>query len=251
MGNCASPAPKALKVAKSMYDHVAVKGIAVMRSNRSLSLLFAAVLTLSACSSKKAPSEMHAGFLQDYSLLSQRQAPSGQTVLSWVSPGVSRGQYTQVYFAPSVFYPRFEPTERIPGTTLTNVLGYYDASLKHELGKVLTVVDKPGPHTLVVRPAITRVAASTQGLRFYEWLPITLVAAGVSTATGIRDQDSEISTELSFEDGATGAVVAEVMRMGTGVPLENDRQVMTADNVKAVLDGWACDLREAYAAVYR
>jgi hypothetical protein len=131
------------------------------------------------------------------------------------------------------------------------VTRYYDAALKHELAKVVPLVSKPGPNTLIVKPAITQVAASTQSLRFYEWLPVTLVAAGVSTATGIRDQDSQIATEVSFEDGATGAVVAEVVRKGTGVPLDNDKQVMTADNVKAVLDNWASDLRQAYVATHK
>ena len=56
------------------------------------------------------------------------------------------------------------------------------------VGKSRPLASKPGPDTLVVRPAITRIATSTQGLRFYEWLPVTLVAAGVSAATGIRDQ---------------------------------------------------------------
>ncbi|KPH01572.1 hypothetical protein AEQ67_04755 [Pseudomonas sp. RIT-PI-q] len=217
-----------------------------MRSFRSLSLLFAATLSLSACSSKKVEPEMYTGFLHDYSLLKERQAPSGQTVLSWVSPALNSGRYTQIYVQPSQFYPRAEPTERIPQSTLSNVTAYYDAALRHELAKVVPVVSRPGPNTLIVKPAITRVATRTQGLRFYEWLPVTLVAAGVSTATGIRDQDSEIATEVSFQDGATGAVVAEVVRKGTGVPLDNDKQVMTADNVKAVLDGWASDLRESY-----
>jgi len=116
---------------------------------------------------------------------------------------------------------------------------------------VLPLASKPGPNTLIVKPAITQVAASTQGLRFYEWLPVTLVAAGVSTATGIRDRDSEIATEVSFEDGSTGEVVAEVVRKGKGVPLENDKQVMTPDNVKAVLDGWATDLSQTYVPVQR
>ena len=85
----------------------------------------------------------------------------------------------------------------------------------------------------------------------YEWLPITLVAAGVSAATGIRDRDSEIATELSLEDGSTGDVVAAMVRKGTGAPLANDKQVMTADNVKDVLDGWARDLGTSYSAVAR
>ncbi|WP_166363149.1 DUF3313 domain-containing protein [Pseudomonas akapageensis] len=220
-----------------------------MRSNLSLSLLLAATLTLSACSNKKVAPEAYSGFLRDYNALTERQSPSGQTVLSWVRPGIRVDLYTQVYIEPSQFYPQPQPTERIPQTTLSDVTWYYDAALKHELGKVMTVVTAPGPNTLIVRPAITRVAASTQSLRAYEWLPITLVAAGVSTATGIRDQDSEIATEVAFLDGGTRTVVAEVVRKGTGVPLENDTEVMTAANVKAVLDGWATDLRNSYVAI--
>lgn len=219
-----------------------------MRSHCLMSVLCTASLSLSACSSQKVE---HTGFLHDYSVLKPHTSPSGQDVLGWVSPALARGRYTQAYLAPSQFYPSVEPTDRIPLSTLSGVTDYYDAALRHELGKVLQLVSTPGPNTLVVRPAITRVSASTQGLRFYEWLPVTLVAAGVSTAIGIRDQNSEIATELSFEDGSTGEVVAEVVRKGTGVPLENDKQVLTADDVKVVLDGWASDLGKSYVAIRR
>lgn len=219
-----------------------------MRSHCLMSVLCTASLSLSACSSQKVE---HTGFLHDYSVLKPHTSPSGQDVLGWVSPALARGRYTQAYLAPSQFYPSVEPTDRIPLSTLSGVTDYYDAALRHELGKVLQLVSTPGPNTLVVRPAITRVSASTQGLRFYEWLPVTLVAAGVSTAIGIRDQNSEIATELSFEDGSTGEVVAEVVRKGTGVPLENDKQVLTADDVKVVLDGWASDLGKSYAVIRR
>jgi hypothetical protein len=213
-----------------------------------MTVLCSASLSLSACSNQKVE---HTGFLHDYSVLSERQSPSGQPLLAWVSPALARARYTQVYLAPSQFYPSAEPTERIPLSTLAGVTDYYDAALRLELGKVLHLVNQPGPDTLVVRPAITQVATNTQGLRFYEWLPVTLVAAGVSTAAGIRDQDSEVATEVSFEDGSTGEVIAEVVRKGTGVALENDQQVLTADDVKVVLDGWASDLRQSYVGLRR
>lgn len=220
-----------------------------MTTKRSLSLLIAATLSLAACSSKTVEPEMYTGFLHDYSVLKEHQTESGQTVLSWVSPALKRGRYKQVYVAPSQFYPHVEPTGRIPQNTLSLVTGYYDSALRFELGKVVHLAAKPGPDTLTVRPAITRIATSTQGLHFYEWMPITLVVAGVSTAAGWRDQDSQITTEVSFEDGSTGEVVAAVVRKGTSVPLDNDKQVMTASNVKAVLDGWAADLTKTYAAL--
>jgi hypothetical protein len=220
-----------------------------MRKHFSLPLLAAVTIALSACSNKKVAPEAYTGFLKDYSVLTERQSPSGQTVLSWVSPTLKVERYTQIYIEPSQFYPKALPTERIPQTTLSDTTWYYDAALKHELGKILPVVTTPGPNTLIVRPAITGVTASTQSLRYYEWLPVTLVAAGVSTATGIRDQDSEIATEVVFLDGGTRAVVAQVVRKGTGVPLDNDQQIITAANVKAVLDGWASDLRNSYLAM--
>ena len=220
-----------------------------MTRKRSLPLLIAATLSLSACSSNTVEPERYTGFLHDYSLLKEQQSPSGETILSWVSPALKRGRYKQVYLAPSQFYPAVEPSARIPQSTLSHVTGYYDLVLRSELGKVVSLAAKPGPDILTVRPAITRIATSTQGLRLYEWLPITLVAAGVSTATGIRDQDSEIATELSLEDGSTGDVVAAMVRKGTGIPLDNDKQVMAADNVKEVLDGWARDLGTSYRAI--
>ena len=221
-----------------------------MTCKRSLPLLMAATLSLAACSSNRIEPE-DAGFLHDYSLLKEHQSASGQTVLSWVSPALKRGRYKQVYLAPSQFFPAVEPSAQIPQSTLFHVTGYYDLVLRSELGKHMYLAAKPGPDTLTVRPAITRITTSTQGLRLYEWLPITLVAAGVSTAAGIRDQDSEIATELSLEDGSTGDVVAAIVRKGTGTPLDNDRQVVTVDNVKAVLDGWARDLGQTYSVVAR
>ena len=75
---------------------------------------------------------------------------------------------------------------------------------------------------------------------------MTLLAAGVSTAVGKRDQDSEISTEIAVIDAADQQVVAQVVRKGTGLALENDSQVMTLDDFKLVLDVWALDMRREY-----
>ncbi|MNQ97814.1 hypothetical protein D3C85_1134790 [compost metagenome] len=77
-------------------------------------------------------------------------------------------------------------------------------------------------------------------------IPIALIVAGVSTATGIRDQETTIATEAVFIDGKTNQVVAKVVRKGTGVPLENKKQKMSVDDTKALLDSWAVDFNQAY-----
>ncbi|MNE83880.1 hypothetical protein D3C80_1807360 [compost metagenome] len=73
-------------------------------------------------------------------------------------------------------------------------------------------------------------------------IPIALVTAGVSVATGIRDQDTSIATEAVFLDGGSDKVLAEVVRKGAGAELENSSQVMQTSDARAVLDGWAKDM---------
>lgn len=217
-----------------------------MPRNRSLPLLMALAMSLTACANKTVAPEEYSGFLQDYSKLTEKRVASGQSVLSWVDPKLDIKHYTRVYIEPSQLHTQQQPTERRSKAMLADIRHYYDAALKHELGKVMTVVTTPGPNTLIVKPAIISVSASTQSLRFYEWLPVTLLAAGVSTATGIRDQDTVITTEVAVLDATNQVVVAQVIRKGTGLTLPNDKQAMTLDDFKPVLDGWACDMRLAY-----
>ena len=75
---------------------------------------------------------------------------------------------------------------------------------------------------------------------------LALVVAAASTASGHRDQETTLGTEAQFLDGASGKVIAQVVRKGTGKPLANEAQVMKADDVKSVIDGWASDLHQSY-----
>ncbi len=98
----------------------------------------------------------------------------------------------------------------------------------------------------MLKPAITAVSSHTQGLRPYEVIPIALIAAGMSTAVGIRDQDTQIATEAMLLDGGDNKVLAKMVRQGTGKALDDSDQPITGDDVKAVLDGWAADMRMSY-----
>lgn len=198
------------------------------------------------CSSNKVAPEDYSGFLGDYSHLTEQQNASGAKVMAWVDPQLNLTRYNSVYVEPTQYFPKPNPTEKLSQQTLDQISSYYTQSLKRELGQVLRVVDQPSADTLVVRAAITGVSSHTQSLHAYEVIPIALIAAGVSTAAGIRDQDTVIATEADFLDGRTSKVVAQVVRKGTGQPLENSSQAMTAKDVKGVLDGWAKDMRLSY-----
>jgi len=208
--------------------------------------LCAASIVLGGCSSKLTQPEEYSGYLGDYSHLTQTTSPSGASVMRWVEPNLDVSQYDSFYIEPSQFYPVPSPGEIIPHSTLQGISDDYDRALKHELGKSLPVVTTPGSRSIIVRPAITAVSTKVEGLHFYEVIPVALVAAAVSAATGIRDRETSIATEAVFLDAADYRVLAQLVRKGSGQTLENDSQVMRASDVKKVLDGWAVDINQSY-----
>lgn len=211
-----------------------------------MSTLCMASIGMVGCSSKVVDPDEYSGFLKDYSQLRETKSPSGATVMRWIDPKIDIDKFTSVYVEPSQLYPKPQPTAKIPQATLNGITSYYDQALKREISKSLPLAAGPGPGVIVVRPAITAVSSKTEGLKPYEVIPIALVAAAVSTASGIRDQETDLATEAVFLDGGSNKVVAQVVRKGTGKPLENEAQVMKADDVKAVIDGWASDMHQSY-----
>lgn len=217
-----------------------------MKLALTLSALCLTTLGITGCSSNLAQPDEYSGFLKDYSLLKEAKSPSGVEVMRWVDPKLNIKQFTSVYIEPTQFYPQPQPTAKIPQSTLSGITRYYDQALQRELSKSLPLAQGPGPGVIVVRAAITAVSSKTEGLKPYEVVPIALVAAAVSTASGIRDQETTLATEAVFLNGSSNAVLAQVVRKGTGKPLENDSQVLQANDVKGVIDGWASDLHQSY-----
>jgi hypothetical protein len=211
-----------------------------------ISTLCVASIAMAGCASKVTQPDEYSGFLSDYSQLKEAKSPSGAEVMRWVDPKLDLSRYTAVYIEPTQFYPKPQATAKIPDSTLHGINTYFNQALKRELGKSLPLANGPGPGVMVVRAAITAVSSKTEGLKPYEFVPVALVAAAVSTGTGIRDQETTLGTEAQFLDGVSGKVLAQVVRKGTGKPLSNDSQVMKADDVKGVIDGWASDLHQSY-----
>lgn len=217
-----------------------------MQMSSSKAFCSAVVIALAGCASSQVDPSHYSGFLKDYSRLQASESASGTPVMRWIDPTLKAGEFTQVYIEPSQFYPKPQPTSVINAQTLQSITRYYDGALKRELEKDFVIAQSPGPATMIVRPAITAVSTSTEGLKPYEVIPIALVAAAVNTAAGGRDQSVEIATEAAFLDAASNQVVAQVVRKGSGKPLENEKTQLTLDDVKPVLDGWAKDLRLSF-----
>ncbi|WLH87610.1 DUF3313 domain-containing protein [Pseudomonas sp. FP2338] len=216
-----------------------------MKSRLITSTLCVAIAMVG-CASKVTQPDEYSGFLSDYSQLREAKSPSGTEVMRWVDPDLNLNNYTAVFIEPTQFYPKPQATAKIPDSTLNGINTYYNQALKRELAKSLPLANAPGPGVIVVRAAITAVSSKTESLKPYEYVPVALLAAAVSTGTGIRDQETTLGTEAQFLDGGSAKVIAQVVRKGTGKPLSNDSQVMKADDVKSVIDGWASDLHQSF-----
>ena len=221
-----------------------------MKPRLMFSTLCLASIAMAGCASNVTQPQEYSGFLSDYSQLKQAQSPSGAEVMRWVDPKLDLSRYHAVYVEPTQFYPKPQATAKIPQSTLNGINAYYNGALKRELVKSLPLANAPGPGVIVVRAAITAVSSKTEALKPYEYVPVALVLAAVSTGTGIRDQETTLGTEAQFLDGANGKVLAQVVRKGTGKPLSNDAQVMQAGDVKSVIDGWAADLHQSYVKLH-
>ena len=202
-----------------------------------LGSLLAAAMVVGGCTTKTASQSQYSGFLSSYEDLSTTTTAGGSKVLRWVDPAFDVANYEKIIFQPVRFYPEPQPTDRLSQQTLQDLLAYTNDRLSSAMFSRLQPVGfGAGPGTLAFRGAITGVSASTEGLKPYEVIPVALVLAGAMTAAGERDQNSELYLEGELIDTSTGKAVLRVVRKGFGKTLSNDKQTITAEDLKSVID---------------
>lgn len=207
-------------------------------------LLFSALL-LGGCASKVTEPEQYSGFLADYSQLQPATSPTGQPVLRWMAPGLKLSNYQHMTVQSIGFYPAPSPSEQIGAPALAELQTYTSEQVKAAFGRRFQVQEagaRPGPNTLILRAAITGVDTKAEGLKPYEVIPIALVVAATTSATGARDRTTELFVEAELLDASTGQPVLQVVRKGYGKELENKEQQVTLDTLKGVIDGIVRDI---------
>lgn len=202
-----------------------------------------AVVMLSGCASTTTQPSQYSGFLSDYSQLQPAQSASGVPVMRWVSPTFNLQNYRSVLVERPVFHPAPAPTNQVSQQTLDEITLYLQQAMQRELAGRLRIVQQADRDTLVLRSAISAIDLSPEGLKVYEVIPIALLAAAATTATGTRDLDTDIYVELEAIDGRNSEPVARVVRKGHGLQLENDSTQLRLQDIKPVLDEWAKDAR--------
>ena len=205
---------------------------------------------LTGCTAKYADQQQFSGYLRDYSKLEKTESASGQPVLRWVDPDFKVQNYRNLVVQSIQFYPSPKPSEQVNTQALEELYRYTNSQVKSALGKKFNLIDLKnganisGSQTLILRAAITGVSTSTESLKPYEIIPIALVTAAAMTAAGERDKNSELYLEAEFIDASTGKPVLQVVRKGFGKNLDNDKQQVTLDTLKGVIDGVVRDIEQ-------
>ena len=205
-----------------------------------------AALMLGGCTSKVTEREQYSGFLPNYNNLQEVETPSGGTAMRWVSPSWNANAYDTVVFNKLELYPAPKPDERVNQQTLSEIQNYMSSKAKATLGQKYRVVSTTAPagsKPLIMRAAITGVSAETEGMKWYEVVPVAAVVGSVSAATGHRDQDTTLFLEAEFIDAKTNQTVAKVVRKVFGSTLENSSEKITAKDFKVAIDKLGTDFQ--------
>lgn len=204
-------------------------------------------ILLSGCASKVTKEDQYSGFLPNYDGLQQTTSANGQPVMRWMADGFSPNAYDTVAFDQLVLYPAPKPNERVNLQTLQELQSLTSSSVKNVLAQKYKIVPNAkaaatGSRTLILNAAITGVSATNQGMQWYEVLPVTAVAGAVSRSAGYHDQNTELYVEADLVDASTGKPVVKIVRKVLGNTLENNSQVITANDFKLAIKGLAADV---------
>jgi hypothetical protein len=195
-------------------------------------------IVLAASTAPAAAQARNSGFLRDYASLQEMQDAGGETVRAWVSPNFTPANYNAVLLDPLVFYPEPRPSEKVSADTLQQILSYANSALRHALDKRFKLVDQAGAGVVRLRIAITSVAAKDEGLKPYQLVPLAFVVTMASRAAEGTPQQAFVVVETEATDSATGALLGERVRTGTGKRLAaaGSQSVIKLENLKPLID---------------
>lgn len=205
------------------------------------------LLLMSACATSPQPkTSTKTGFLSDYSKLQTMDLESEAHVWRWVNPKLADKAYKDLVIAPIKFYPAPLSSDQVSQqsleelrTRLTSVL------MKTAQDQQLPMNNQANSGSLVLRPAITSVAASNKALSVRELIPIRLVFSGAELALGKRDKDLTVLLEYELIDHDNKQVMAQGVRADEGMPLANDKTQVTMKHFEPVITDLITDLEKS------
>jgi len=140
--------------------------------------------------------------------------------------------------------------DQINPKTIQKITDYFYEAIKKAVEPEYPIVDKPDSDVVRVRAAITGVEVKRKDLKFYHYLPVSLVIIGVGEATGMRRSLVVVFNETEFTDSLTDRIVGAAVWQNAGqISVKTTAELKSMD-VFPALDFWAKKLRERLDAIH-
>jgi hypothetical protein len=180
----------------------------------------------------------NAGFLADYSQLSQMDKKDGKAKL-YASPTISIDSYDKIMIEPMVFFihPDVKGTD-LDSKDITKLTTHFDSLVRDTLAHYYQVVDEPGPGVMQLKTALTDINTAS---------PITNIATSIVIKAGVDMGGASIEGELL--DSQTGELIASFVDSRKGRAFLNTKNYRSAGDAKKALEYWVKNTSEYLDAI--
>ena len=191
--------------------------------NGSFAALAITIASLAACSSgpklmtEKIP---ESGFLPNYKVMQPvDNTPKDIRAWRYLKPGLFISSYTAVMIEP-VYLNQREYTKEITPEVITQTKKILEEAIRQAVLRRgdIKIVNQPGPEVLRVAVAITGAEISADGLRPWNFTPISLAANANTYAAGVNSRTPALVMENRITDSQSREFIAGDMVAVQGEP---------------------------------
>lgn len=172
--------------------------------------------------------------------LKESRLKDGRHVDRWMSRDFNGKKYKAIMVDRVIFYPAPNPGPEVSSSTLDAIAQHLTYTLKTELGKGVSVVDKAGPGVLRMQPALTAVSVKKEGMSAVDILPVAFLFHAAKSASGSSNYDTKVHLEARITDSVSGDYVAAVKMDLEGKTIDKGASLSLSD-LQKVLDKAASD----------
>ena len=181
------------------------------------------IASLAACSSgpklmtEKIP---ESGFLPNYKVMQPvDNTPKDIRAWRYLKPGLFISSYTAVMIEP-VYLNQREYTKEITPEVITQTKKILEEAIRQAVSRRgdIKIVNQPGPGVLRVAVAITGAEISADGLRPWNFTPISLAANANTYAAGVNSRTPALVMENRITDSQSREFIAGDMVAVQGEP---------------------------------
>ena len=209
-------------------------------------IIFLVILALlgSCAASKQALKVEPSGFLDDYTIL--RQGKEGEALLVYKNPEADWTAYDKILLDPVLFWGKRETMNHgITPEQLQTLVNNFYLILYQELSHDYRMVERPGPNTLRIQAALTKVTESAQELDLVTTSvpPTRSVQRLFGSLAGRPVLTGEASLESKVTDSLTGELLGATVDRRIGSRTLDEAAVYSWQDVDNIMRFWAQDLR--------